>query len=136
MKNLSLWLILIGAALLVMGMLMFLSAPYQEGGAASAMPFTSAVFSAGALMAGLGFFFRGREIEERSRPVKEENQAKQDLMKLNGPCLICKKEAAIIRCNLHNTKICGNCLPSHDSAWCEYVPCGRKSTAVGKGAWR
>lgn len=128
--------LIIGGLLLFVGFIMMIGAPFEEGGAKPMLPWISAMFSLGALLVGLGFFVRGREIEERARPSKEVAQARQELMKANGTCAICKKEPAIIRCNLHNTKICGPCLSSHDSAWCEYVPCGRKSTAVGKGAWR
>lgn len=136
MKSRSVWLLVIGGILLVLGFIMMLAAPFEEGGAKPMLPYISAIFSFGALVCGLGFFVRGQEIEENARPARELAQARQELMRANGTCAICKKEPAMIRCNLHNTKICATCLASHDSAWCEYVPCGRKSTAVGKGAWR
>jgi hypothetical protein len=116
---------------------MLVSVPFQDGGGSTnILPYASFIFSVGALATGMGLYVRARDIEEKTRPSRGAAQARQDLARVNGICSVCKAEPAMIRCNLHNAKICATCLSAHDSAWCEYVPCGRKSTAVGKGAWR
>ena len=135
----SMWMLMIGVAVVLMflGLVMLASVPFQDGGGNNnILPWASFVFSGGALATGAGMFVRARDIEEKSRPTRGVAQARQELLRANGICSVCKKEPAMIRCTLHTAKVCATCLTTHDSAWCEYVPCTRKSTAVGKGAWR
>jgi hypothetical protein len=134
-KRISFWIFSVGGILMAFGLVM-LGAGLAETGNNTTLPTSSFVFSFGALLTGAGFVIRAREIEERCRPNKEAGQMRQDQFRANGVCSVCKRDPAIIRCNLHNSKLCGNCMAAHDTAWCEYAPCGRKSTAVGKGAWR
>jgi len=116
--------------------LIMLGAGLADAGTSMTLPTSAFIFSFGAFLTGAGFMSRAKEIEERARPSKEAGVQRQELLRMNGICTVCKREPAIIRCNLHNSKLCGTCMASHDTAWCEYAPCGRKSTAVGKGAWR
>lgn len=135
-NRITLWVFVAGGALMLLGLLTLVGGLSGTDTASSAVGWSSFIFSIGVLITSAGMLVRARQMEERIRPSKEVGQARQDLLRQNGACSVCKQEPAIIRCNLHNAKICGACLASHDTAWCEYAPCGRKSTAVGKGAWR
>jgi hypothetical protein len=127
---------LLGGSLMALGFLLFCGGVSGTASSTVTVGWSSFFFSLGALTMSAGFMVRAREIEEKSQHAKDAGGARHELMRVNGPCSMCKSEPAIIRCNLHNSRLCGTCLAVHDSAWCEYVPCGRKSTAVGKGAWR
>lgn len=49
--------------------------------------------------------------------------------KQRGGCELCKSEAPVIHCRVHNVHICGGCLSKHyDFRSCVYVPSTRRST--------
>lgn len=121
---------------MVVGLIMLVVSMSESATKGTTLPWSSLVFSLGVLITSTGVYLRAGDVDERFRPTREAGQARQDLLRLNGMCSVCMREPAIIRCTLHDVKICWICLSRHDTAWCDYAPCGRKSTAVGKGAWR
>lgn len=136
MKKKSFWIFASGAAIMTIGLFLLAFGLVSQEPGGSMIPTSSFVFSFGAVLLAAGFYMRFRDLEKELRPAKEAKKLRNDLFRAHGACSVCKENPAMIRCSVHNAAVCPVCMSLHDSAWCEYAPMGRRSTATRAGAWR
>jgi hypothetical protein len=86
-------------------------------------------FAFGAFAAAAGFYLKARMLNGTA-PRGVATPQKQ-----RGGCEVCKSEAPVIHCRVHNLHMCGNCLPRHyDFRSCVYVPSTRRSNPLKPAA--
>lgn len=128
MKNKSLYLITGGAGVMTVGLFLLTYAVAIEGQGGSVLPTSSFAFSFGTLLLAGGLYLRTREIEAQLRPAKEAKKARHNQLRTHGLCPLCKENPALLKCEIHNSILCPNCLTSHDKGWCRYIPLSRRSS--------
>jgi len=79
----------------------------------------------GALASAAGFYVKARAFEGSAMA------GSAGIHKVRGGCDLCRSEAPVVHCRVHQLHICGTCLATHyDFRSCVYIP----STRRGAGA--
>ena len=134
MNKPSVWILILGAVLLILGVVSLLTGfgPEQDQ---AALTMGSLLFSLGSLLVGLGFYLKARELESSMRPGKgPELVGRED--KRMPKCTVCGGPSSF-RCTTHLVNVCGTDLIRHDEGACAYIPLNRKAgRASAVGAWR
>ena len=117
------WLIAAG----LLGMLLalcFLPAAFGEHPDENALAVGVCLFSFGALGTSLGIYMKARLIPPAAAPCNPSEPPR----KIRNGCDLCRTDAAIIHCRVHELHLCATCLAEHyDPRSCAYVPSSRRA---------
>lgn len=111
--------------------LSFVPAMIRDHNDVSLMGVGASLFSFGALVMATGVYLKARILEGTAGSVEAAPPARRS----RGGCDLCKGDAPIIHCKVHQLHLCPACMAEHyDFRSCAYVPSTR--TKSGKGAAR
>ena len=125
------WLMACGGVT-VFAALCFVPAIASDSTDVSLLGAAASLFSFGALLAAAGTYLKARLLQGSKRVEAAPAPAKR----LRGGCDLCKGEAPIIHCKVHQLHLCAACQAQHyDFRSCAYVPSTRTAKNP-KGAAR
>lgn len=80
----------------------------------------------GSLLTAAGFYLKARALAACGARAT----ATAPRQRTRGGCALCKSEAPVVLCRVHNLHICGGCLAEHyDFRSCVYIPSTRRQAA-------
>lgn len=124
------WLIAWGG-LAILVALSFVPAMLRDHTDVSLMAVGASLFSFGALVMATGIYLKARLLEGATVPGEPTASVRRS----RGGCDLCKGDAPVIQCKVHQLHLCPACLAEHyDFRSCAYVPSTR--TRSGKGTAR
>ena len=123
MRRIIIAVVVLGGALIVLGLMLFLSAIGKSG--------EDLTRQMGLLLASFGGMVVAVPLYIEASRIRAEFRRAEAAPKRNlSPCAVCGKPAAILWCTTHTTRICVDCLPKHDdSTRCLYKTFGRGAVA-------
>lgn len=118
------WSIAVGALVAFIGLMFFPSALMGANKEDNLLGAGMAVFSMGALLMSVGFYFKARSA---SSPASDAARSTVGNKRRKGNCDGCQQETAVVQCTMHKAALCAACLSKHyDSRACVYVPAVRR----------
>ena len=117
-------LLVVGAFLLLLG-ISFVPAALLQHHDETILGAGICAISFGALSCAAGFYLKARAFESSARPGSAA------LHKVRGGCDLCRGEAPVVHCRVHQLHICGTCLATHyDFRSCVYIPSTRRGAST------
>ena len=121
-------LLVIGAFLLLLGV-SFVPAALLERHDETILGAGICAIAFGALTCAAGFYIKARALESSAMPGAAR------IHKVRGGCDLCRSEAPVVHCRVHQLHICGTCLATHyDFRSCVYIPSTRRGAAARPAA--
>ena len=121
------WMMVAGAAMMLGG-LCILPAAFVGHGEGNLLGVGACLFGLGALVVAAGVYLKARALQAglglgtNAEPEKSGRRPKVT-------CDLCRIEAPVVHCKVHQLHLCGNCLAEHyDFRSCAYVPSPRRGT--------
>jgi hypothetical protein len=120
------WMIAVGVVVALVG-LCLLPAALGEHAESSLLGLGAAVFSLGALAISAGIYLKAQALRPQAaseKPTQGENANRRP----RGACDLCRQEAPVVHCKVHQFHLCAACLAEHyDFRACVYVPSTRRT---------
>jgi hypothetical protein len=124
------WLIVCGGLVMFVA-LSFLPAMLRDRSDTSLIGAGAILFCFGLLLISTGIYLKAKLLGGTSRSPESPTPARRS----RGACDLCRGEAPVIQCKVHQLHLCPACLAEHyDFRSCAYVPSTR--TRASRGAAR
>ena len=124
-QKLSLFLIIVGCLLMVLG-LTLLAAGLTQGQDESIAGAGICAFSFGALACAGGMYVKARAVQAETSIPSNKQQTKT-----RGGCDLCGTESPAVMCRAHQLHLCPACLSKHyDVRSCVYAPSSRRAAGA------
>jgi hypothetical protein len=122
------WIIAAGAVLMLIG-LCFLPAALGEPRDADLLELGACQFSLGAIIVAGGIYAKARVLQLGTASGEPRKEPAISNQRVRGGCDLCRAEAPVVQCQVHQLHLCGSCLAKHyDVRSCVYVPTTRTAT--------
>lgn len=121
------WIIGVGVLGMVIG-LCVLPAAAMDRADSNLLSLGATAFSLGALMTSSGMYLKARLLQAGIVASPEPAATK----KVKNGCDLCRGEAPVIQCRVHQLHLCASCLGEHyDYRSCAYTPSTRRAATKG-----
>jgi hypothetical protein len=121
-SKISTSIILVGSVMVFFA-LCTLPAALDKSADAATIGIAAGLFSCGAVIISLGIYLKARALQSQSPKTAASDNARNS--RRGGGCELCGNEVPVVKCNVHQLALCGNCLSRHyDYRSCSYVPSG------------
>jgi hypothetical protein len=115
---------LVSGALLILLGVSFVPAAVSQRNDQTILGVGICAIAFGSLLTAAGFYLKARALQASGATPSEPQQ------RTRGGCALCKSQAPVILCRVHNLHICGSCLAEHyDFRSCVYIPSTRRQAA-------
>jgi hypothetical protein len=120
------WMIAAGVVVAFLG-LCFLPAALGDRSDSGLLAAGASLFSLGTLGMSTGVYLRAQSPQSKAGSGKAPKAPENTGRRMRGTCDLCREEAPVIHCKVHQLHLCGACLAKHyDFRSCVYVPSTRR----------